>query len=120
VGGQIHVPVALSLGKEPPIPIGYENWMVPERSLSSHPIRCHITSANESDIFNTLRISHTSSERKVGNGLHKIELAHPRYETHSSLRTRVHHRVQNGSGVHPASYPMGTRGSFPGGKDAGA
>jgi hypothetical protein len=26
-----------------------------------------------------------------------------------------HHRVQNGSGVHPASYPMGTRGSFPGG-----
>jgi hypothetical protein len=24
------------------------------------------------------------------------------------------HRVQNGSGAHPASYPMGTRGSFPG------
>jgi hypothetical protein len=31
-----------------------------------------------------------------------------------------HHRVQNGSGAHPASYPMGTRGSFPGGKAAGA
>jgi hypothetical protein len=30
------------------------------------------------------------------------------------------HRVQNGSGVHPASYPMGTRGFFPGGKAAGA
>jgi hypothetical protein len=30
-----------------------------------------------------------------------------------------HHRVQNGSGAHPASYPMGTRGSFPGGKAAG-
>jgi hypothetical protein len=30
------------------------------------------------------------------------------------------HRVQNGSGAHPASYPMGTRGSFPGGKSAGA
>jgi len=29
-----------------------------------------------------------------------------------------HHRVQIGSGVHPASYPMGTRGSFPGGKAA--
>jgi hypothetical protein len=27
--------------------------------------------------------------------------------------------IQNGSGVHPASYPMGTRGSFPGGKSAG-
>jgi hypothetical protein len=30
----------------------------------------------------------------------------------------LHHRVQTGSGVHPASYPMGTRGSFPGGKAA--
>jgi hypothetical protein len=32
----------------------------------------------------------------------------------------LHHRLQNGSGAHPASYPMGTRGSFPGGKAAGA
>jgi hypothetical protein len=32
----------------------------------------------------------------------------------------LHHRVQNGSGAHPASYPVGTRGSFPGGKEAGA
>jgi hypothetical protein len=32
----------------------------------------------------------------------------------------LHHRVQNGSGAHPASYPMGTRGSFPGGKAARA
>jgi hypothetical protein len=32
----------------------------------------------------------------------------------------VHHRVQNGSGAHPASYPKGTRGSFPGGKAAEA
>jgi hypothetical protein len=32
----------------------------------------------------------------------------------------LHHRVQNGSGAHPASYPMGTRRSFPGGKAAGA
>jgi hypothetical protein len=30
------------------------------------------------------------------------------------------HRVRNGSGAHPASYPMGTRGSFPRGKAAGA
>jgi hypothetical protein len=30
-----------------------------------------------------------------------------------------HHRVQNGSGAHPASYPRCTRGSFPGGKAAG-
>jgi hypothetical protein len=32
----------------------------------------------------------------------------------------LHHRVQKGSGAHPASYPMGTRVSFPGGKAAGA
>jgi hypothetical protein len=31
-----------------------------------------------------------------------------------------HHRVQNGSGAHPASYPMDIRGSFPRGKVAGA
>jgi hypothetical protein len=27
----------------------------------------------------------------------------------------LHHRVQNGSGAHPASYPTSIRGSFPGG-----
>jgi hypothetical protein len=32
----------------------------------------------------------------------------------------LHHHVQNGSGAHQASYPRGTRGSFPGGKAAGA
>jgi hypothetical protein len=31
----------------------------------------------------------------------------------------LRHRVQNGSGAHPAFYLMGTRGSFPGGKAAG-
>jgi hypothetical protein len=31
-----------------------------------------------------------------------------------------HHCVQNGSEAHPASYPMGTRDSIPGGKAAGA
>jgi hypothetical protein len=32
----------------------------------------------------------------------------------------LHHRVQNSSEAHPDSYPMGTRGSFLGGKAAGA
>jgi hypothetical protein len=32
----------------------------------------------------------------------------------------LHHRVQSGPGAHPASYPVGTRGSLPGGKVAGA
>jgi hypothetical protein len=32
----------------------------------------------------------------------------------------LHQRVQNGSGAHPASYLMGIRGSYPGGKAARA
>jgi hypothetical protein len=32
----------------------------------------------------------------------------------------LYHRVQNGSGANPASYPMGTRGYLPGLKAAGA
>jgi len=32
----------------------------------------------------------------------------------------LHRCVQNGSGAHPASYPMGTRGSIPGVKADGA
>jgi hypothetical protein len=32
----------------------------------------------------------------------------------------LHHRFQNGSGAHPAPYPMVTRRSFPGVKAAGA
>jgi hypothetical protein len=31
----------------------------------------------------------------------------------------LHHRVQSDFGVHPASYPVGTRGSFPGMKRPG-
>jgi hypothetical protein len=31
----------------------------------------------------------------------------------------LHHCVKNGSEAHPSSYPMDTRGSFPGGKVAG-
>jgi hypothetical protein len=32
----------------------------------------------------------------------------------------LHYCIQNGSGAHPASYPMGTRDSFPGDKAARA
>jgi len=32
----------------------------------------------------------------------------------------LHHRIQNGSGTHPASYSFGTGDSFPRGKAAGA
>jgi hypothetical protein len=32
----------------------------------------------------------------------------------------LRHCVQTGSGAHSASYPVATKGSFPGGKAAGA
>jgi hypothetical protein len=32
----------------------------------------------------------------------------------------LHHRVQNGAGAHPVSYPLATRGFFPGVKAAGS
>jgi hypothetical protein len=37
----------------------------------------------------------------------------------SSIRSMLH-VVQTGSGAHPASYPMGTESSVPGGKAAEA
>jgi hypothetical protein len=36
-----------------------------------------------------------------------------------SLKKNLLHLVQTGPGAHPASYPMGAGGSFPGGKAAG-
>jgi hypothetical protein len=41
------------------------------------------------------------------------------FESRKGLGIFFHHRVQTGSGTHPASYPMGTRGSFPGVKRPG-
>jgi hypothetical protein len=32
----------------------------------------------------------------------------------------LHHQVQHSTGAHPASYQVGARGSFPGGRMAGA
>jgi hypothetical protein len=39
--------------------------------------------------------------------------------TQRTIGTGGDDSVQTGSGVHPTSYPMGTGGSFPGGKAAG-
>jgi hypothetical protein len=42
------------------------------------------------------------------------------FESRQSQELSLLHVVQTGSGAHPASYPMGTGGSFSGGKAAGA
>jgi hypothetical protein len=41
------------------------------------------------------------------------------FESRQSQKFSFLHVVQTGSGVHPASYPMGTGGSFPGDKAIG-
>jgi hypothetical protein len=38
----------------------------------------------------------------------------------TKVMKKLHHRLQNGSGAHPASCPMGTGSPFPGGKVAAA
>jgi hypothetical protein len=43
-----------------------------------------------------------------------------RFPTGAGNFSLSHRCVQNGSGAHPASYPMGTRGSFSGVKATGA
>jgi len=40
------------------------------------------------------------------------------YSEHGQEFIFLHHRVQTSTGVHPASYPMGTVGSFPEGKES--
>jgi hypothetical protein len=42
------------------------------------------------------------------------------FESRRFKKCSLLHVVQIGSGVHPTSYPMGTGGSFPGGKAVGA
>jgi hypothetical protein len=49
---------------------------------------------------------------------HKVQLY--LYFVSQAGNFSLHHSVQNGSEAHPASYPMGTTGSFPGSKAAGA
>jgi hypothetical protein len=56
-----------------------------------------------------------STETGLPTGRLGFNLRHGNYGNFSLL-----HQVQTGSGVHSASYPMGTEGSYPGDKAAGA
>jgi len=49
----------------------------------------------------------------------KLPVFRSRYEQ-KYIKKIEYYRVQTGSGAHPASYPMGTGGSFLGGKVAGS
>jgi hypothetical protein len=76
---------------------------------------------NSKQQINVLKLYRKSRDSSVG-----IALGYGLDDWNSRVRFpagagnfSLHHCVQNGSGAHPA-YPMGTRGSFPGGKAAGA
>jgi hypothetical protein len=90
-----HVPAAHTF--QPPFPKIHFNIFLPSTSRSSHDSSVGIALGYGLD--------DRSSRVRFPAGAGNVSL---------------HHRVQNGSGAHPASYPMGTRGSFPGGKAAGA
>jgi hypothetical protein len=45
----------------------------------------------------------------------------PRFDSRQGLGLfSIRHRVQTGTGTHPASYPMGSGGSYPEDEAAGA
>jgi hypothetical protein len=67
-------------------------------------VRCEIWSDSSVGIVLGYRLDDRGSRIRVPAGARNFSL---------------HHRVHNGSGTHPASYPTGTRGSFPVDKAAG-
>jgi hypothetical protein len=88
-------------------------------SVLSGKSRSHVCDVYSSHEFNSvtgLRRSRDSSvSMTLGYGLDDRG-------SRVSARARnfsLHHRVQTGSGVHPASYQMGSRGPFPRGKASG-
>jgi hypothetical protein len=58
--------------------------------------------------------------RNVTHGYLGLRAERPGFDSWHGQEISLLHRVQTGSGAHPASYPMGIGGSFPGGKVAGA
>jgi hypothetical protein len=63
----------------------------------------------------------TSAQQKLYGIIKTVQINNPRVRFPAGAGNfSPHHRVQNGSGAHPTSYPMGVKGSFPGGKEAGA
>jgi hypothetical protein len=71
--------------------------------------------------------SRIPSIQKFDNGIHHIKQEICRVGLRAGLseirvpvgaRDFFHHRVHTDTGAHPGSYPMGIRGSFPGGKAA--
>jgi hypothetical protein len=142
--GQIYPPAVLPLGKLPLVPIGWEagralepvwtQWRrekFPSPAGNRKPFFYHIACS-----LHWLSYFH-SCYRKLSKPTVSLPQSHDssvgialgyELDDHGS-RVRFppgagnvspNHSVHNGSGAHPAPYPMGTRGSFSEGKAAGA
>jgi hypothetical protein len=73
-------------------------------------------------VFLIYRLESKSCDSSTGIALgYGLDNGGPRVCFPSAGNFSLHHHFQNGSGTHPASYPMGTtRGSSAGGKATGA
>jgi len=112
VGGRLHDPAAFSPGREPLVPIGWGGCVGPGAGLDAEvgrgiPGPCRESRPRDDSVGVALGYGQDDRGSRV---------PFPAGPGHFSL----HHRVQKGSVAHPATYPMGTRGSFPEGKAAGA
>jgi hypothetical protein len=108
-----------------------ENWedFFGQRSIKYVYYKYYMCSENWKKLFldkEALNMSHNENDRSLDSSV-GIALGYGLDDRGSRVRFparagnfSLHHRVQNGTGAHPASYPMGTRGSFPKGKVAGA
>jgi hypothetical protein len=105
--------------------------VTPQKSLSRISANSGLTVTSNSgqpDVTVTLHnLNFVPSDVSSRNSSVGIELSYGLDDQGSRVRSQagagnfsLNHRVQNGSGAHPASYAMGTRGSFLGGKAAGA
>jgi hypothetical protein len=89
--------------------------------ISTQEMEGAYTSMKLVSIYQTVRYHNRSRDSIVGmaTGMGWMREG-SEFESHYSQEFSFLHVVQTGSGAHPASYPMGTGGSFPGGEAAGA
>jgi hypothetical protein len=82
-------------------------------SLTHAPCNTHVKRNNR-----FLHLSSCSRSSSVSIVI-MLRVRQPGLDSRQKRGTSLHHRVQTGSGAHPASYPTGTGGSFPGVKRRG-
>jgi hypothetical protein len=107
--------------------INYIRGLFPSNGLSAEECRDSTLKGTTTTSLHFIVIISLSSYRGAGASQSLQKLGHGLEDRGSGVRFpagtgnfSLHHRVQNGSGAHPASYPVGAKDSFPGGKAAGS